>query len=123
MALRGADRSKMQICILITFGKFAGSSFSFSGGERFEVALMLKDALMEKGREKMSDGGGDKKSEVAKSGLSINNKPEKPEPTKEEPKHDTRQEIADNLGWSTGKVAQAEIVRREAPQGDRFISN
>lgn len=62
------------------------------------VAVLLKDALAEVGREKMSDGGGDKKSEVAKSGLSINNKPEKPEPTKEEPKHDTRKVIASNLG-------------------------
>lgn len=57
MALRGADRINLPIGILITFGKFAGSCFSFSDGERFEVALMLKDALMEKGREKKVEDG------------------------------------------------------------------
>ena len=31
------------------------------------------------------------------------------------PKHDTRKEIADAAGVSTGKVAKAEIVKREAP--------
>ncbi len=89
---------------------------NLTDGERFEVAVLLKDALAEVGREKMSDGGGDKKSEVAKSGLSINNKPEKPEPAKEEPKHDTRKEIASNLGWSPAKVAQAEVVRKADPE-------
>lgn len=85
---------------------------NLSDGERFEVAVQLKDALLEKGREKMSEGGGDKKSEAAKSGLSVTDTPG----MSDEPKHDTRQEIASNLGWSTGKVAQAEVVRREAPE-------
>ena len=32
----------------------------------------------------------------------------------QEPKHNTQKQIADELGWSTGKTAQAEIVLKEA---------
>jgi hypothetical protein len=34
-------------------------------------------------------------------------------------KHDTRKEIAEAAGVSTEQVAQAEIVRREAPEKNR----
>ena len=103
------DRQAVKVWIL----KNALARRNLTDGERFEVAILLKDALAQVGREKMSAGGGDKKSEAAKSGLSLNDKADLP---KEEPKHDTRKEMASNLGWSTGKVAQAEVVRKEDPE-------
>ena len=103
------DRQAVKVWIL----KNALARRNLTDGERFEVAILLKDALVQTGREKMSAGGGDKKSEAAKSGLSLNDKADLP---KEEPKHDTRKEMASNLGWSTGKVAQAEVVRKEDPE-------
>jgi hypothetical protein len=32
------------------------------------------------------------------------------------PKHNTREQIAKSLGWATGKVAQAEVVKKESPE-------
>lgn len=64
----------------------------------------------------MREGGGDKKSEAAKSGMSFNNKPDNSTSLEETPRHDTRKEIASNLGWSPAKVAQAEVVRKEDPE-------
>jgi hypothetical protein len=135
-----SDRQAVKVWIL----KNQLARRNLTDGERFEVAVLLKDALAEIGREKMSEGGGDKKSEAAKSGLLLNNKPDNPtsleetprhdtraekkeglllnnkpsqsEPAKEEPKHDTRKEIASNLGWSPAKVAQAEVIRKEDPE-------
>ncbi len=96
--------------------KNALSRRNLTDGEKFEYALQLKEMLHEAGREKMRAGGGDKRSDAAKSGLSINDKPDKSAPPKEESKHITQKEIASNLGWSTGKVAQAEVVRKVAPE-------
>jgi hypothetical protein len=73
---------------------------------------LLKEALLEKGREKMSEmGKAGRDSQLG--GLSVTVKP--PEP-KEPPAHNTRKTMAESLGWSEGKVSQAELVRREAPQ-------
>lgn len=73
-----------------------------------EVALLLKEALLEKGREKYQETVGRPQKSLSVTDNDI--------PARGEPKHNTRQEIAANLGWSTGKVAQAELVRREAPE-------
>ena len=59
------------------------------------------------GREKMAEAGKMGR-EIQLGGLSTIDKP--PE------SHDTREEIAKELGWSTGKVAQAEIVWKKAPE-------
>lgn len=107
-----SDRQAVKVWIL----KNQLARRNLTDGERFEVAVLLKDALAEIGREKMREGGGDKKSEAAKSGMSFNNKPDNSTSLEETPRHDTRKEIASNLGWSTGKVAQAEVVRKEDPE-------
>ena len=60
---------------------------------------------MEIGLQKKSIAGGDKKSAAAKSLLSKNDKTDQP--------HNTRAIIAESLGMSTGKVAQAELVRTD----------
>jgi hypothetical protein len=79
------------------------------------VAVLLKDALAEVGREKKVESG--KVAREKQFGvLSINDKTPQLKPAKKEPKHDTRKVIASNLGWSTGKVAQAEVVRKEDPE-------
>jgi hypothetical protein len=95
--------------------KNALSRRNLTDGEKFEYALQLKEMLHEAGLEKMREGGKEGR-EKQLGGLSINNKPPQSESVKEEPKHDTRKEIASNLGWSPTKVAQAEVVRRTAPE-------
>ena len=72
-----------------------------------ELALGDKADLAEIGRAKQSAAGGDKVSEQAATAFVKNDNTA--------PKHNTRTEIAKSAGVSTGKVAQAEIVRREAP--------
>jgi hypothetical protein len=74
-------------------------------GWKIELELGNKQDLLEIGRQREAMGGGDKKSAAAKSGLSKNDKPDPP--------HNTRAIIAESLGMSTGKVAQAELVRTD----------
>ena len=75
---------------------------------RDELAKTRKTILAERGRENMSAGGGDKKSP-----LSIVDKPDIEQ-------HNTRDELAKVLGWSTGKVAMADKVWKEAePESQR----
>ena len=88
---------------------------NLTDGERFEVAVLLKDALAEVGREKKVESGKVAREKQLGVLLKNNNTPQ-PESVKEEPKHDTRKEIASNLGWSPAKVAQAEVVRKEDPE-------
>ena len=76
---------------------------NISDFQRVELAEKKKDILLEKGKKKMSEGG--------KKGLSKNDKPSHPETES----HGTQKEIAKELGMSTGKVAQAEVVIKEAP--------
>jgi hypothetical protein len=76
---------------------------NLSDFQKIELAEKKKDILLEKGKKKMSEGG--------KKGLSKNDKPSHPETES----HSTQKEIAKELGMSTGKVAQAEIVIKEAP--------
>lgn len=71
---------------------------------KFELRQKEKEILLDKGKQNMVLGGGDKKS-----GLSIIDKPDIIP-------HNTQKEIAEKLNWSTGKVAQAEVVLRKAPE-------
>jgi len=106
-----SDRQAVKVWIL----KNQLARRNLTDGERFEVAVLLKDALAEAGREKMREARKEAWVEK-KEGLLLNNKPSQSEPAKEKPKHDTRKEIASNLGWSPAKVAQAEVVRKEDPE-------
>ena len=75
---------------------------------QLELALGNKADLLEIGKAKQSAAGGDKVSEKA-SAFVTNDKPASAP-------HDTRKEIAKVAGVSTGQVAKAEIVKREAPE-------
>jgi N6-adenosine-specific RNA methylase IME4 len=77
---------------------------NLSDGWKFELAQMKKEILLQKGKSNMSAGGGDKKSP-----LSTIDKPDIKE-------HNTQKEIASDLGWSTGKVAMADVVWKKAPE-------
>jgi hypothetical protein len=80
---------------------------------RFQLALIEKQILLELGKNKISEAvtkansDNPKKSKLD-STLSINDKLEKSIP------HNTREAIAESLGWSTGKVAQADKVFKSA---------
>lgn len=126
---------------------------NINDGIKYVLADQKREALERIGLTVMSAGGGDKKSEEARSGLSLSDKPDlaknqdwieysndvakkevsdalnqqqsspvvKPvvspiHPPKVIAPHSTRNEIAKTLGWSTGKVAQADVVfRSESP--------
>lgn len=106
-----SDRQAVKVWIL----KNQLARRNLTDGERFEVAVLLKDALAEIGREKKVESGKVAREKQLGVLLKNNNTPQ-PESAKEEPKHDTRKEIASNLGWSPAKVAQAEVVRKEDPE-------
>lgn len=76
---------------------------------RVELELGNKADLLEIGKANMSAGGGDKRSEAAKSGLSQNDKPDPLQPV------NTRVEIARAAGVSTGQVGMAEQVKKKDP--------
>jgi len=80
---------------------------NLSDGWMIELALGDKADLMTIGEAKHAANGGDKVSEKAKSGSVISDNAA--------PKHDTRKEVAKTAGVSTGQIAKAEIVKREAP--------
>jgi len=75
---------------------------NLTDGWKFELAQTRKGILLEKGKRNMSAGGGNQKS-----GLSTIDRPDITP-------INTRDEIAKDLGWSTGKTAMADKVWREA---------
>ncbi len=75
---------------------------------RFELVEKRKSILLEMGRQKQQSAGREARDKQL-GVLSIIDK------TPEEP-HDTRQQLASELGWSTGKVAMAEVVLKSAPE-------
>lgn len=80
---------------------------NLNDGWRVEMVAGNKDDLLAIGREKQSDAGGDKKSQDYKIGFINNDKPSE--------SHNTQKILAEQADMSTGKYAQAEIVRRESP--------
>ena len=68
---------------------------NLTDGWKFQLSQAKKEILLEVGKESMSEGG---------KGLS----------TIDKPSHNTRDTIANDLGWSTGKVAMADKVWKEA---------
>jgi hypothetical protein len=81
---------------------------NLSDYQRFELIQWKKEQLLQKGQEKQKETQlvGGYKSEQ-KSVLPFNGKTEK---------HNTQKELAEDLGWSTGKIAQADIVNKEADE-------
>jgi N6-adenosine-specific RNA methylase IME4 len=73
-----------------------------------ELGCIIRDLLKEKGIEEKSRAGGDKKSL-----LSII---DKSDIKSKEDRHNTRDEFAEKIGWSTGKVAMFDIVKTKAPE-------
>lgn len=76
---------------------------------KFELAQVKAEILKEKGRMVMSEKGLD--GAKSKWGLSIIDKPHEPQRS-----HNTREEIASDLGWSTGKLAMADVVNKKADE-------
>jgi hypothetical protein len=74
-----------------------------SDGWKWELAQTRKELLMVKGREKQGHG----ETAPGKTLLSIVDKSDT---------HNTREQLATELGWSTGKVAMADIVWKKAPE-------
>jgi len=99
---------------------------NLTDGWKAELAIRNKAYLLEKGKEREKKGGNafkgnqytqQKKENVTLEGLSESDKPSNVNsnlPEKEE-KHNTQTELAKELGWSTGKVAKAEYVRKNNP--------
>lgn len=77
---------------------------NLTDGWKWELAQVKKELLLEKGRE-ISEKKSTFKGNQHSAPLSI---------VDSEPKHNTQKEIAKELGWSTGKVAMADRVWREA---------
>ncbi len=73
---------------------------NLTDGWKFELAQEKKRLLTDKGREKLKEAGKEGRN-IQLGGLSLSDKG---------PEHDTRKEIAADLGWSTGKTAQADYV-------------
>jgi hypothetical protein len=71
---------------------------------KYELESRKKEALLRKGKEKQKETLGGYKHNP--SVLSTIDKTE----------HNTQKAIADKLGWSTGKVAMAEVVAKKAPE-------
>ena len=76
---------------------------------RIDLQMGNKADMAEIGRQRMVQGGGDRTSEEARSGLSVTDKPA-------QSTHRTRDEIAKAAGTSTGQVAMAEQVMKKAPE-------
>jgi hypothetical protein len=74
-------------------------------GWKIELELGNKQDLLEIGKQKEIQKGKEGR-EIQLGGLSKNDKPL-------EPPHNTQKIIAESLGMSTGKVAQAELVRTD----------
>lgn len=96
---------------------------NINDGIKYVLADQKREALLRIGLKNKADAGGDKKSESARSLLSLSDKSDllqlvrDIDPPKELPKkgivpHNTQKEIAKTLGWSTGKVAQADVIFR-----------
>lgn len=74
---------------------------NLTDGWKYELEISKKDILSAKGKEKQSHG-------QTAPGKSLLSKVDKSD------KHNTQQELAKELGWSTGKVAMADKVWKDA---------
>jgi N6-adenosine-specific RNA methylase IME4 len=74
---------------------------NLTDGWKYQLTQSKKEILLEVGKVKHAENGGDK---IAALSIVDN----------AAPKHNTRETIANDLGWSTGKVAMADKVWKEA---------
>ena len=72
---------------------------NWTDGWRFELIQVKRELLTERGRGKQ----GERTDLLSENDKKLN-----------EPKHDTRKSVAEELGWSTGKVAAADKVWKDA---------
>lgn len=82
---------------------------NLTDGWKWQLAQVKAELLRDKGREVMAEKG-KIGAEITNRGLSIIDKPRDEQP------HNSQKEIAKDLGWSTGKVAMADKVWKEAPE-------
>jgi N6-adenosine-specific RNA methylase IME4 len=75
---------------------------------RIKLQLGNKADLADIGRQRMVQGGGDRKSEGARSGLSVADRPDQLE-------HSSRLQIAVAAGTSTGQVSRYEQIAKKSP--------
>ena len=90
---------------------------NLTDGWKWELAQKKKEVLLRRGKKKISEIRQiDNKTNPRKSdsSLSIIDKDENLKINK--PTHNTQKELASSLGWSTGKVAMADKVWKEAPE-------
>lgn len=81
---------------------------NLTDGWRLEYAMNKKELLLNIGQQKREETQGRPSNDKL---LLLNNNS-----LDQRPKHNTRNEIASSLNWSPAKVAQAEVVRKEAPE-------
>lgn len=83
---------------------------------KYKLALTSKEILLEMGKAKLSEAGkeGNEK-RWNKSPLSTMDKPDK-----DRPAHNTREIIAKKLGWSSTRVARADVVFKAAEPPSLF---
>lgn len=79
---------------------------NLSDYSKYELSKVKAEILRERGKKKLSESG-KKGNDIRWSGLSNIDKGNN---------HNTQKEIADFLGWSTGKTAMADIVDKKAPE-------
>jgi N6-adenosine-specific RNA methylase IME4 len=77
---------------------------NLTDGWKYELAQVRKEILLKQGNEKQKEAGKEGRN-IQLGGLSTIDR---------SPAHNTRNEIADELGWSTGKVAMADKVWKDA---------
>lgn len=83
-----------------------GGRRNLTDGWRYELIQKKREILLKKGKEKQSEGG----KAIRKSQNEVLSNIDKPL----KDTHNTRNEIAKDLGWSTGKVAMADVVWSKA---------
>jgi len=98
---------------------------NINDGIKYKLAVQKRDVLERIGLKKMQEMGAVGRKIQSNGGLSVTDNPPFPEaesithpeqPKKASVPHNTREQIAATLGWSAGKVAQADVVfRAEVP--------
>jgi len=99
---------------------------NLTDGWKFELEQSKKEILLIKGKENMILGGAQKlglsiidKPYISKTQYSKGNSKQRGTTTLsivDKVEHDTRREIAKDLGWSSGKVATADVVWKKASE-------
>jgi len=96
---------------------------NLTDGWKWELAQAKKELLREKGKEQLSESGKKHKGNQY-TGVEPLSKIDKPPEKQPQSKHNTRKELSNELGWSSGKTAMADKVWREAePETKEKVKN